>query len=79
MFASEARVWAVFIYVALADLGLFLGALTMAVAFGIVYLFIEALQIVYGSCGFSIQDRTLAFIPLGIGLLFGVFVRFYDC
>ena len=56
----------------------FMVSIMTAVAFGIVYLFIEALQVVYGSYGFSIQDTSLAFIPLSIGLLFGVFVRFYD-
>ena len=56
----------------------FIVSVMTAVAFGILYLFIEALQIVYGSYGFSIQATSLAFIPLSIGLLFGIFMRLYD-
>lgn len=56
----------------------FMVSIMTAVAFGIVYLFIEALQIVYEFYGFSIQETSLAFIPISIGLLFGFFLRFYD-
>ena len=56
----------------------FVVSIVTAIAYGIVYFFIEALQVVYGSYSFSIQDTSLAFIPLSIRLLLGVFVRFYD-
>lgn len=49
-----------------------------AIAFGLIYLFTEALQVVYSAYGFSVQQTSLAFIPIGIGLLGGVFTRLYD-
>ena len=49
-----------------------------AIAFGLVYLFIEALTIVYGLYGFTSQQSSLTLIALGIGLCFGVFTRLYD-
>ena len=42
------------------------------------WLFAEALLIVYGSFGFSERHASLAFIPIGIGLFFGIFTRLYD-
>ena len=42
------------------------------------WLFVEALLIVYGSFGFSERHASLAFIPIGIGLFFGIFTRLYD-
>ena len=50
-----------------------------AIAFGLIYLFTEALQVVYGAYGFSIQQTSLAFIPIGIGFLGGMLTRLYDC
>ena len=38
----------------------------------------EALLIVYQSFGFSERQASLGFVPIGIGLLFGWFTRFYD-
>jgi len=49
-----------------------------AVAFGLIYLFAEALPVVYGSFGFSDKQSSLAFIAIGIGLLCGIFTRLYD-
>ena len=49
-----------------------------AIAFGMIYLFTEALGVVYGAYGFSIQQTSLAFIPIGLGLLGGIFTRMYD-
>lgn len=49
-----------------------------AVAFGLIYFFAEALPVVYGSFGFSERQASLAFIPIGIGLVGGVFTRLYD-
>lgn len=56
----------------------FLVSIMSAIAFGLIYLFTEALQVVYGAYGFSIQQTSLAFIPLGIGLIGGIFTRLYD-
>ena len=42
------------------------------------WLFAEALLIVYGSFGFSERHASLAFIPVGIGLFFGISTRLYD-
>ena len=49
-----------------------------AVSFGLIYFFAEALPVVYGSFGFSERQASLAFIPIGIGLMGGVFTRLYD-
>ncbi|KAI9877798.1 MAG: hypothetical protein M1830_002769 [Pleopsidium flavum] len=49
-----------------------------AIAFGLIYLFTEVLPIVYGSYGFTVQQTSLAFIPIGIGLVCCVFTRLYD-
>ena len=56
----------------------FMVSVISAIAFGLIYLFTEALQVVYGAYGFSIQQTSLAFIPIGIGLLGGICMRFYD-
>ena len=48
------------------------------VVYSIFWLFAEALLIVYQSFGFSAREASLAFIPVGIGLFFGVFTRLYD-
>ena len=42
------------------------------------WLFAEALLIVYGSFGFSERHASLAFIPVGIRLFFGISSRLYD-
>ena len=42
------------------------------------WLFAEALLIVYSSYGFSSRQASLAFIPIGIGLFFGILTRLYD-
>ncbi|KAL8706986.1 MAG: hypothetical protein Q9201_000034 [Fulgogasparrea decipioides] len=49
-----------------------------AVAFGVIYLFAEALPVVYSSFGFTERQSSLAFIPIGIGITFGFLPRFYD-
>jgi len=53
-------------------------AIMSSVVYGLVYLFTEALPIVYGSFGFDERQSSLAFIPIGIGPAFGIFSRFYD-
>ena len=49
-----------------------------ATAFGLIYLFTEVLAIVYGSYGFTVEQTSLAFLPIGIGFLCCVFTRCYD-
>lgn len=56
----------------------FLVAIMSAVAFGLIYLFTEALPLVYESMGFSEKNSYLPFIAIVIGLLLGVLTRIYD-
>lgn len=49
-----------------------------AVAFGIVYLFIEALPHVYSSLGLAGTQATLPLLALGLGLMCGALTRCYD-
>lgn len=42
------------------------------------WLMAEALLVVYGSFGFSERHASLAFLPIGIGLFFGILTRLYD-
>lgn len=56
----------------------FMVSIMSAIAFGMIYLFTEALGVVYGAYGFSTQQTSLAFIPIGMGLLGGIFARMYD-
>ncbi|KAL9113623.1 MAG: hypothetical protein Q9227_002361 [Pyrenula ochraceoflavens] len=53
-------------------------SLLSAIAFGLVYLFAEAIPIVYSLKSFTPQQSTLAFIPIGLGLFLGIFTRAYD-
>lgn len=49
-----------------------------AMAFGLIYLFAEALPVVYSSFDFSERQASLAFIPIGIGITSGFLPRLYD-
>ena len=49
-----------------------------ALAFALIYLFTEVVPIVYGNYGFSNQETSLAFIPMGAGFLCSIFTRIYD-
>ena len=49
-----------------------------SLAFALIFLFTEALPIVYGSYGFSDQETSLAFIPIGVGMLCTILTRMYD-
>jgi uncharacterized membrane protein YuzA (DUF378 family) len=51
----------------------FMVSVMSAVAFGLIYLFAEALPVVYGSFGFSDKQSSLAFIAIGIGLLWYIY------
>ncbi|KAL9095706.1 MAG: hypothetical protein Q9165_002138 [Trypethelium subeluteriae] len=53
-------------------------SLMSAIAFALIYLFTSVLPIVYGSFGFSNQQTSLAFIPIGIGFLCCILTRVYD-
>ena len=53
-------------------------SLLSAVAFGLIYLFTESLPVVYGLYGWSSQHSSLAFLPIGVGLFIGIFVRQHD-
>jgi hypothetical protein len=58
----------------------FLLTLMAAVAFGQIYLFTEALPIVYKQppLNFTAKHASLVFVPLTIGMALDVFPRFYD-
>ncbi|MCJ1309409.1 hypothetical protein MMC25_003068 [Agyrium rufum] len=49
-----------------------------SIAFGLIYLFSEALPIVYEAFGFSSTSASLAFIPIGLGVLCSFFPRIRD-
>ncbi|KAK0510422.1 hypothetical protein JMJ35_006854 [Cladonia borealis] len=53
-------------------------AVMCAVAFALIYLFVEAAPIVYGAFGLDARYSSLSFIAVGIGLFLGVPIRFYD-
>ena len=53
-------------------------SLMSAIAFGLIYLFTEVLPIVYGSYGFTDQQTSLAFVPIGVGFLCTFLIRLYD-
>ena len=56
----------------------FVVATLSAVAYGLIYLFTEAIPIVYASFGFSPQKASLVFFAICVGILCGTFTRFYD-
>ncbi|KAB8231267.1 MFS multidrug transporter [Aspergillus alliaceus] len=47
-------------------------------AFGLVYLFTEALQPIYQALGFQESSSSLAFVGLGIGMMLSLLTRFAD-
>lgn len=49
-----------------------------ATVYASIYLLTEALPIVYADYGFTTRQRSLVFIPIGIGLMLTVFNRLYD-
>jgi hypothetical protein len=49
-----------------------------ATAFALIYLFTEALQVVYADMGFSTKQATLPFLAAAIGVLCSTFTRIYD-
>jgi hypothetical protein len=56
----------------------FLVSAISGTAFALIYLFTEALGIIYGYYGFSDDQASLAFTPIGIGFLCSIFTRIYD-
>lgn len=56
----------------------FLCSVLSAVAFGLLYLFTEALPVVYNSFGFTPWQSSLSFIPLALGIFSGTLTRLYD-
>ncbi|KAI9035779.1 MFS multidrug transporter [Aspergillus affinis] len=47
-------------------------------AFGLIYLFTEALQLIYESLGFSPELASLSFVAIGIGILLSPLTRLLD-
>lgn len=56
----------------------FMVASISAIAFALIYLFTEALPLVYESLGFSTTSANLPFIAIGIGLIMGLLTRIQD-
>ncbi|PVH95586.1 MFS multidrug transporter [Periconia macrospinosa] len=56
----------------------FVSSILGAVVFGLLYLFTEAIPIVYESFGFTPFQSSLAFLPIIIGFFSGVGTRLYD-
>lgn len=56
----------------------FVSSVLGAVAFGLLYLFTEALPVVYASFGFNPAQASLAFISIAIGIFSGIGTRVYD-
>ncbi|KAJ5267020.1 hypothetical protein N7478_009828 [Penicillium angulare] len=56
----------------------FMVATISAVAFGLVYMFTEALPLVYQSMGFSETSSSLPFVAIIIGLILGILTRIQD-
>lgn len=48
------------------------------VAYGLIYLFAEAMPIIYKSFGFDARHSSLSFISLGLGVVLGIPLRLYD-
>lgn len=53
-------------------------AVLSAVAFALVYLFTEAIPLVYRSYDLTPGQRSVPFVAIGIGLICGFFTRIYD-
>lgn len=53
-------------------------AIMTSVAYGLIYLFAVAMPIIYNSFGFDARHASLAFIPIGLGVVLGLPLRFYD-
>lgn len=56
----------------------FVVALMTAVAFGLLYIFTEALQIIYESMGFSRTQSSLSFIAIAVGVVISTLTRYLD-
>ncbi len=53
-------------------------AIMTSVAYGLIYLFTVVMPIIYESFGFDARHASLAFIPIGLGVVLGLPLRFYD-
>ncbi|KAL9101641.1 MAG: hypothetical protein Q9163_003116 [Psora crenata] len=56
----------------------FVVSVMSATAFALIYLFTEALPIVYADFGFSDKQASLPFLAAAVGVLCSVFTRIYD-
>lgn len=54
-------------------------AMMISVAMSLIYIFTEALPIIYQSMGFSPSQASLIFIAIGIGICFSSLTRVLDC
>lgn len=56
----------------------FVVALMTAVAFGLLYIFTEAIEIIYESMGFSSTQASLAFLAIAVGVCVSTLTRWLD-
>ncbi|OJK04924.1 hypothetical protein ASPACDRAFT_19974 [Aspergillus aculeatus ATCC 16872] len=60
------------------ELLIFIVAVMIAFSFSLVYVFTEALQPIYESMGYTSAQSCLAFVAIGVGVVFSTFTRFLD-
>ncbi|KAH8879771.1 MFS multidrug transporter [Thozetella sp. PMI_491] len=60
------------------DLIVFAVAFMSSVAIALIYLFTEAIPLIYSSYNLSDGQKIIPFVTLGVGLVCGVFTRCYD-
>ncbi|KAL2066765.1 hypothetical protein VTL71DRAFT_2837 [Oculimacula yallundae] len=56
----------------------FVVSIMSAVGWALIYLFTEALPVIYGGFGFSRKESSLMFLAIGVGIFLGVFPRMHD-
>ncbi|XMA10266.1 hypothetical protein WAI453_003057 [Rhynchosporium graminicola] len=56
----------------------FVVSIMSGVGWALIYLFTEALPVIYGSFGFFRQQSSLMFLAIGVGIFLGVFPRLHD-
>jgi hypothetical protein len=56
----------------------FVVSIMSATGWALIYLFTEALPVIYSGFGLTRQQSSLLFLAMMIGLLFGIFPRFHD-
>lgn len=66
------------LYLLLTEPIVILVSILSAIAFGLIYLFTEALPVVYSLYNFTPQQSSLTFLAIALGLFLGIFLRLHD-